>query len=339
MKKHMFMVIGDGISAWATLFLLKKEIIRKELLDRVEILQIANEDLAPSCSKNSLSINSLWGTKKGLSPLGDLVVDSYDLFKEIYLEHDLKGVEEGKIRQYWNPLSQKNELFIKRFENFENEGEFCFNESDGYFLSQELLSSDLKERFFKHSVVNDFIYNIEENKVYTKDSGEFPFDKLILCTSNQTKLFFNLYKNVDPNLILNTKPVQGSFLEFNQRLSHKAFLYSLEEGFIAYKPLIQKLFIGASGSETDSYVPNINKLKSIYEKVYEVFGERFQIPSFNEGIIKTGIRQKGIKRMPFYGEIDRNIYALHSLYKNGFSFSFYGASELVKNSSLLHLEK
>ena len=54
-----------------------------------------------------------------------------------------------------------------------------------------------------------------------------------------------------------------------------------------------------------------------------------EFPVFDDFKILTGLRQKGKKRMPFWGKIGDNIYSIHSLHKNAFTFGFKAASDIV----------
>lgn len=329
MKKTKIVVIGDGIAAWSTLFLFKKEIFQSGNLDSFEIIQLADGDMAPICSHNSTAINSLRGTVKGLSSLGDLIVDSYEYFEALQKDHKFKGVEEGIERQFWKKDSKNKEKWEKRFPDFKSLGEFSLFDSKAYLITSEILGEDLKTRFFPHAFHRTFVTKIEDKKIFTT-MGEFEFDKLILCLSNETKLFKALYKNVDEKIITHAKPVAGSFLEFDLDLARKGFSYALENHHLIYKNENKKLLIGSTTeNQSDFYLGDLKKLKEIYDEVSHTFKNEIPIPPFEKGVIKTGIRQKGYKRLPFFGEVSEDIFSMHSLYKNGFTFAFLGAKNIV----------
>lgn len=325
MKKTRIVVVGDGIAAWSTLFLLKKEIFESENLDKFEIIQLAENNLAPVCSFSTTAINSLRGTEKGMSELGDLIVDSYAYFKELQEEFSFKGVEKGIERQFWYKDSKNKEKWEKRYPSFKESHRFYYEDSEAYLISSEILGVDLKSRFFTHETHHAFVTSVDGKKLITT-KGEFEFDKLILCISNETKLFKSLFDGALEKVVTHAKPVAGSYLEFDLDLNKNGFSYALEGHHLIYKNEIKKLLIGSTTeNQSDSYLADMSKLKSIYEEVLSVFKDELDIPSFSKAKIKTGIRQKGYKRLPFFGEISKDIYSIHSLYKNGFTFAFLGA--------------
>lgn len=325
MKKTKIVVIGDGIAAWSTLFLLKKEVYESGDLDKFEIIQLANEDLAPSCSFYSTAINCLRGTLRGMSELGDLIVDSYEYFETLQKVHKFKGVEEGIERQLWKKDSQNKAKWEKRYPDYKNDEKFCYFDSKAYLITPEVLGEDLKTRFFSHTFHKVFVTKIQDKKIFST-AGEFEFDKLILCVSHETKLFKTLYKDVDEKIITHAKPVAGSFLEFDLDLACEGFSYALENHHLIYKNTNKKLQIGSTTeNQSDFYLADTRKLKEIYNEISCAFIKEIPIPSFEKAIMKTGIRQKGYKRLPFFGEIQKDVFAMHSLYKNGFTFAFLGA--------------
>src|SRR5690606_27946804 len=138
-KKKRIVVIGDGIAAWCTLFSLKKEIFERGILDKIEIIQIAENDFAPPCTLASTAINCLRGTKKGLSELGDLIYDSYEYFKELHERFEFKGIEKGVERQLWRKNSTSKEKWEKRYADFKEKDGFYYYDSEAYLLTPETL--------------------------------------------------------------------------------------------------------------------------------------------------------------------------------------------------------
>ena len=71
-------------------------------------------------------------------------------------------------------------------------------------------------------------------------------------------------------------------------------------------------------------------------KLREMYGVgkselKLPLPPFEKGQYLVGLRQKGIKRMPFWGPLGAEGEGLHgllSLYKNGYTFSFKAAKDL-----------
>jgi len=75
--------------------------------------------------------------------------------------------------------------------------------------------------------------------------------------------------------------------------------------------------------------PIFNGVKQIYNYLSETL--IFDLPDFQEFRKITGIRHKGFERMPYWGEIATNIYAISGLYKNAYTFAYQAASDIKKS--------
>ncbi|MCO4795039.1 MAG: hypothetical protein KC493_15085, partial [Bacteriovoracaceae bacterium] len=86
--KYDVIIIGNGIASKVFQFHFLKSNPNKKIL-------VLESPLYPSCSIKTTSHVGLVDPVKGVSPLGDLIVDSYDSFKEFVKNYEPKGVEKG----------------------------------------------------------------------------------------------------------------------------------------------------------------------------------------------------------------------------------------------------
>jgi hypothetical protein len=173
MERKEFVIIGNGVASKILAMYLYKEFQRP-------ITIIANEDFAPMCSTRSTAINCLRGTQKGLSALGDMIVDSYDEFVEFYNEYVINGslcepgcgvvsgIEKTVELQLWQ---ENRERWLRRFGKceqydrlpfFHNNLNECFEgyQSDAYIFHPEVFLEWLDNQCEKE-FINDYVINVQ----------------------------------------------------------------------------------------------------------------------------------------------------------------------------------
>lgn len=327
------LTIGDGIGAWCLNYYLTKDPNNK-------VTQIYQNQFAKTCSMNSTAINCLRGTERGLSFLGDLLVDSHNEFEEFWGLEKPAGVFEGVERHYFRE-NHKNHTRFKNFKKTKSDvlkEHFDFYcEEKAYFISPQLL----KNWFLKHSRglnrLEAFVKEIrpEKNgyKIVTLD-GEINADEIYLCSGQLSKsLLSGLDSKLDTYLSY-SKPVAGTYLEVEMKedLIRQKFEienvinYDFEGEHLIINPKREQLMIGSTSDQTSMEIGN-QEIFQIYNRVQNL--TQFDLPPFEEWKIKTGIRFKGRKRTPFWGEVRPGLNVITGFYKNGFSFGFKAARDLV----------
>ena len=329
MNKKDVIVIGDGIAAWSLIH----QVIEKTSF---EVTQFVGDDYFRPCSLNSTSINCLRGTTRGISKLGDLICDSYDEFLAFNAKYRPQGVEKGLEVQFWND----HQKYINRYPNYKNvlNSKYealvsykYFFENEAYFLNPEKLKDWFIKSFSqKVERIPKLALKVESNNVITSDQI-YSAKYIFVCTNGKSKsLLSGINKEYD-YYINHSKPVSGSYLEAeNFSLGHQKnpINFAFDKIHLIQRSMDNILQIGStSNNRSQIELANEKELIKIYDQVKMSY--KGELPSFESFKFKVGNRFKGYKRLPFWGKVDQNTFAINGLYKNAFSFSFLAAKDLL----------
>jgi len=343
-------IIGAGVAAESLLFHINQN---PELKNTLEITQFASERLAPACSTSSTSTVFLNNTERGISPLGDLIVDAFEVTKDFIQTHNPEGVSVGSHYHLCHPQSPKHENYQKRYstnktinsipnsklklrDNFSNYTE------EGFIFYPDKFLNWLREKN-QTNIQDKLLIQLgeEETGIHCRfdDGTEETFDKLVLCTGAYTKTFESTLG--DDDIKLNGQIVQGSYLSWKvdsmkEILGTEGISLSLDDEEkkynLIYRDETNELLVGSTSNNVESqYAVDAQTLETIYTKVITDFPDLGEILKFEKATVHTGLRHKGRKRMPYWGKWRNscNVFAFHSLYKNGYSFNILGGIELA----------
>lgn len=331
-------IIGNGIASWRVNLELERKFVDSK------IIRIGQEQFAPACSFRTTSINCLRGTRKGISPLGDTIVNSYQYFENCYANERPSGIEESVEYQLWDPREpMSDEKWTKRYEsskevssveNLELKNQMKMHASKAYLISPEKLYRWHCDQFKNTTFLDDYVIGIEKNEhgysVKLQSGQECKANKLFICTGYMSNLFFDLVTELDAKSYLQRcKPVRGTYIAMDTEVE-RSFSLALDKYHLIYRKEDQKLLIGST-SENDCslHEPDLVSIKEIYERVREYFYDPSFIVNFDGFTAINGVRHKGAKRMPYWGRLGENLYGMFGLYKNAFSFSYLGGKKLV----------
>lgn len=303
-----YIVIGDGVAARSILYFLTKK------YPDARICQKFDNDAFVPCSVNTTSVVSMGLFEEGISKLGNILFHAHEFIENFYKLTGIAGVYPCK--QYYLPPNIKEDpLKFKQFEARYGADFIDFKglqtvAKDAYLINPEKFLGWLKDQY-KEQVTSQ----VERVTKLPSTSG-----KVILATSAYTSLF---YKHAN---LPEGKPVKGTFFTWNDFRASESFVLSRGHFNLIYRKEDGLLLFGANSIE------GLNQLhapREVYEKL-EVF--KSYMPELGElggPSIHTGIRHKGKRRTPFYGEVEEGVYALTGLYKNGWSAGISLAKELV----------
>lgn len=338
-----FVVIGGGVAGESFLF---ETALQHLDSAHDKTFAIVNSSTLDSCSLNSTAIVSTFGTEKGISPLGDLVVDSYQIFKEYFSQGLLEGVY--KCQQYYlAPQVNTDEynIFLKRHRKVENQvitlggRDINFNGSfeNSYACSPLEFLNGLKKISRPRLKCDDFddeviSLNYEQSSV----SIRFKSKKIIkakniifACGPYFEKIKLN---NIDLNLFDNLKIVPGSYVQYKGFKSAPNFIISSRKYNLVHRD--STLILGGTKNlENGHNYEGLDNLRNLFHKDW---AEWISLPPLREGVVKTGRRVKGKKRMPSFGEFIssncKGVKFYNSLghYKNGYTYAFYASKYLSK---------
>lgn len=335
-------IIGDGVAAKILAFTLYK---KHNLVSTV----ISSEEFVPRCSTRSTAINCLRGTQKNVSSLGDVIVDSYNDFVNFYDTYQPQGIEKSFEIQLWN---RDHEKWSKRFKNTNNY-DFIPNlknklnrsydgfKSEAFLICPELFFEWLDSHYEKEHLT-DYVVDISRETnwlIITQSGKEIITKNVILCTSYETELFSKIIREEKLKQTLErSKPVSGTYLRFDindfkkdQFNSSQAFSLAFNNIHFIYRPFAQDVLIGSTSiNNVKSFLPQRNQINEIYFEIKKLLENAIDLPPIEKASMVVGVRHKGQKRTPFWGEINENCYGVWGLYKNGWSFAFKAALEISK---------
>jgi len=332
-----FIIIGNGVAAWRV----NAELERK-FVD-AKSLRVASETFAPACSFRSTAINCLRGTQRGISALGDLIVDSHEEFCAFMNKENPDGVLKTHEYQVWDPDSQESSTkWERRFgahEEFDSIEGLALGKtyrgvkSEAYLIDPYQFYQWHIGQFNNTEEIDDHVIEVTKyagrHRIITQKGREVFADKIFLCAGHSSPVFSSLISDAKClNYLSRSKPVKGAYLYKAAVGSELNFSLALEGKHLIFRN--GDLLIGST-SENDSSITyqDAEQTRSLYDYVSKHLSDPGFLPKFDEMEIKVGVRHKGPKRTPFWGECAENIYGVFGLYKNGFSFSFKAAKDLV----------
>ena len=350
----IWVIIGGGVSSYVFLDSLLEKIPKNH-----KIVHIKSEDMAPSCSLTSTAVCCLQGVQKGVSPLGDLLVESHSLTTSFFEKERPDGVVRGRQFNQCEPDGKNSVLeYERRFQKVDDLkylGPFTnpLNPQkgkvwDAYFIDPPAYLSWFSKRVKKkakdkgvnflefHDFVTDISIDPKEGIILeTHSEAFFKADQLILATGAYSKLMKELLPD-QCEALERAKVVSGSYLAFeNVEADFKcdeSFCIAFKGHNFIYQHWKKCFLIGGTTDSNDEgalKAPQVVKLKEMYEVGKNEL--KLPLPPFEKGDMLVGLRQKGIKRTPFWGPLKSaqgNIYGILSLYKNGYTFSFKAAKDL-----------
>lgn len=322
-------VIGDGIMSWVLVDALQRR--------GFECITVFSADLAfPPCSLSSTAINCLRGTRRGLSDLGDDIVNAYNKFKLFYEKENPEGVFKGIEYQLFNNV----EKWARRYSDFKEVGESelagilnyqYVKGNEAYFIDTKVLKCWFHSRN-KVSRVRELVHSISAEGDVRTQAKSYRFDHIFVLGNYATKNIAYGFNDEFDYYLDHCKPVAGTYLETDLSKCHFNFKNSFNYAFDNYHFIYRKeegvLQIGStSDNRSDSHLANKKDALTIYNHIKK--HTDLDIPDLSEFRYLTGVRHKGHKRRAFYGKISEHISTCCGLYKNGYILSFLYADKMI----------
>jgi hypothetical protein len=319
-------VIGSGISAQAALFKIGESQIKADLTC------ISGDDFITACTYKTTSIVSLRETKTGLSDLGDLKVKSFAAFESFFQNYQPSGVELTSEEQWWHEAHPKIGTYERRFKALNKiptsqllpqKKKLLGVTYPAYVIEPVMFSVWLMQNF-KGDFLKDVVVEVKDHYCLTLSGKKIFFDVLIDTTGHSSQ--FHQDCEFWSAFLAQSKKVSGTYLRFpNINLNKKSFSVCYHDCHLIYRNMSREFLVGTANVKENCEAPQ-SKIFSIWDELKD----NFELPHLENPIIETGVRLKGPKRMPFWGQIKPNIFAINGMYKNGFSFAFLAGSDVAK---------
>jgi glycine/D-amino acid oxidase-like deaminating enzyme len=321
-------IIGSGILGRSLIYTLAKEQKHFE-----KIVLFYSDKFAFPCTLNSTAIVAPRGVTAGHSKLGDEILEGFRVFSDHVKLDAPEGVE--VITQYSGATS-KLEAFKQRYPAGKMMKGFLNTET--YVASEEAYLIDpktygdwlLKEALFMNKdhidVIDDFVIEVHENErlhLKTQNGLNLSFDKIVFAAGN-----YNRYWNPSKS----SKPVQGSYFEFNNvNWDMDSFSLTLDGDNLIWNKKLERVLIGSTTLETNHVLHPEKELEDVYERLSQKVN--LHLPQMGMGEVKVGLREKAQKREPYIVQEGHKIFA-GGLYKNGFTLSLKMSRSLSQDLGL-----
>ncbi|CBW26636.1 hypothetical protein BMS_1813 [Halobacteriovorax marinus SJ] len=332
-ENYDLIIVGNGICAQSILFEIRKS--PRFNLDTLKIAHVFNDKLLSPCSENTTSVVSLSGVSKGVSPLGDLIYDSYDYTAQL---------ARLELSDYFHSASQyhifeddtNSDQFNKRYDLPRKhqllEREFLAHKDECFVVDNTSLLKYLEElnSSLNLNKIQDTLVHIDDSRVIHLASGKkISAKKVILAMGAYSNHFL---PSIEHAHLSYSKKVPGDYVSFtNLDLGKECFVLTKGHYNLVYRSFSKEVLIGGTTLKNDLSATEFMPLDELYQYFSKFIDD---IPKLMSGEIRKGLRHKGRKRMPFLGEISSGIYSFHGVYKNGFTFSFYMANQFIRDFEL-----
>ncbi len=282
----------------------------------LEITCVGPEFISPfdSCAVNSTALVALMGVEQGISPLGDLLYESYFDCLNFLRKKNPMGVcqvnrkhfswdKEKMVRRFGESISQVRDLIT-----FEEKAHIFY---PPVFLSwwQESLT-----RFGNIRWCSDIVSAVENGIAYgLKDSYEYDF--CFDARGSGIKDHCEIKENF--------KVVPGHFLEWDYKEENgNSWVMTIDGHNLIYHHHFSKLILGGSSEKTEVRAPCLEDLKEQISSFVKLDKKWSKILDIRKATIKTGLRTKASKRMPFLKFQKKNHLLIGGFYKNGYTLCF-----------------
>jgi len=334
-QKFDLIIVGRGVAAQVFLDYLGK---RKKQL---KILGLHAPKLAPPCSLFTTSIISQNGVTKNNSQLGDWLYDAHAEAAAFMRtrrpagvtacrQYHLRFAKDGKSK---TDLARRfltaPKIHAIREINFSVPPDALAFSEEAYCLAAiDFLNWFDRENHLSFSPPlmwrEDFVNEVFQDGVTTLSGARYFADKIVFATGAAKDYLF--HAEMKPL----AKRVPGSYLQIGWDLGDKSFILSCKGMNLVYRHTDQIILLGGTTQLDGVEAIDWCGLQDYLQKARELIPS---LPAFDHWQSFSGIRQKGEKRLPYWGPCnvhgDRH-YEISSLYKNGFSLAFLAGAELSR---------
>ena len=286
------MIVGGGVAGRTLAYILRKRHPSWRML-------LLHSPRRPSCSLHSLGIVSTFGVKPGTSERGDKICAAVELAEDFFVRERPDGVE--RVLHLLSPHKK---------------GAMCRLIEPRTYLAWLEKNTDCEYR-------EELVEFVTTGQIRVASGKTFEGRSIVLASGAYIKNDHHLFCH--HRVIEESSVVKGSYGFFeNVDWGEDSFVFSMDGANVIYRGQQKRIFIGGTTDREEGAEPNREGM----EKLYRLFGHVFDLPPFGQIQLGAGLRHRGRKRIPFWGELDKNVYGVFGLYKNGWALSFLAAQEL-----------
>ena len=333
-------VVGNGIASHVTLYYLSLRLLCLENKNSLpKRLLILESPVNKPCSLYSTCHAGTINARDGISPLGDMIKQSYVKLCEFVKEKNPLGVYEGSLYKSYDISDEVRPELSKEKLNLplESDNIFYGHQANHHFFDPQIFLDWTKSEYIKNFNNLNITVNYKKAHItniildgenYNLTSGVDQFKASSILLTSGAELFSIWTKEGwnHPKLT----PREGDYLLLkNIDLGDESFSIMIVSTNVIYRHFRKELLIGGTTNMPNEYLdkPN-NKELRFYHSEFKHFYPT--LPDYDKFEIKRGARVRGPKRYPYCGELNKGLFAMVGLYKNGFTFPFLMAPPLVE---------
>ncbi len=305
-------VVGSGVAAHAFL----EEAVR-EKFDGSILWVSAPGQLTP-CSLRSTALVARQGVRRGVSPLGDLLVEGCKRFSQWCARVSPAGVE-PLINWYWPRPSHPSdkEYLIRRFGAAEYSEKGWIVDAPVFFpfLGQRL--SGLLDLQREEALVTALRENGDHVELQTWRGEKWRGKQVLLATGAHGRLF-----PLSADAVPQGQAVPGHFLVWEGvDWPHPTTRWKVGPWNLIYRSKQRTLWPGSSVEKDGITAPRIQQFRPLWREMNRLFEN---LPPLDQARVITGIRHRGEGRRPYAGLLPGHTrtYRLTGLYKSGFTLAW-----------------
>lgn len=341
-------VIGEGLAALGVLNSLYKKEGKAKLINELDWIypKWDNDSFFTPCSLHTTAVVALQGIKRGVSPLGDDLVDAFNKthaflaeeIREDYLElprFHIFNSEEKYLQalERFAPNSDENSYQILSVDDvYEKSGlklktknpiifEKCWVFNPEKFLKR--WKDDILRKSASYNHLRTKI-GLVEDTYFDKIAGvhclsiagtTYRYDRIIDC------------RGINVSGSQKIKNTPGHYLTWNsgKLLSKKDMVLTVNGHNLINCPTWGEIKMG--GTNEAQLAPSFSSLISQHKAFEEIICDG--LPKISDGVLRTGQRPKGPKRRPSLENKDGYV-SLSGFYKNGWTLTHLYGEKVIE---------
>ena len=323
-------VIGSGIAGQMLIYnLLKAKNLQK--LD-----WYSADSFAPACSSSTTSIVRRSGITSGVSPLGDLLLESFEAFESLYesdkhlqacidksLHYELYPHDDEKLLERYPPQADSEPLFSRvDYKTSSEQVYVVYPMRFKKYILDQFQNSGLGHLY------SELVVEVKENK-----------DSIFIQSQSETREYDYVFSAVGWNYAAYYQHpkfknhVSGHYLELSahfldSELTQDSWSLSIDKINFIFRKKSQCLLVSAVNKQSIELLGSPSELGALYENAQQLF-PTWNWPKLNSENLKVGVRVKGQKRYPISEWTTPRHASLNGLYKNGFSYAVKLSKDLI----------
>lgn len=341
-------VIGGGIAGQMIVWRLLQE-KADFTIDWFE----ASEKIPP-CSFSTTSLVRKAGIERGVSPLGDLLLESFEEFesfveKNPHFSH--RAIEKMEHLQCWRKDDERSSSYQRRYggqkkavitefflgEKWEKAPERAYLVYPGFFREEvdRLAKASERLHYFPY-----YVKKIEEGEAgvgLLYENQRRLYQKVFLATG-----WNHLWEKERFNLPLK-EIVSGHYLDIKSsfllpQYRKTSWSMSLGENLnLIHRQRTEQLLISVYNekqgglSPVASMNPHEPELRKLYHRAKSSLSQIGLWPEFSPSWMRMGRRVKGVKRRPLARWVSPHLACINGLYKNAYTYSFKLTKDLMNS--------